>query len=146
MTSSAPATVVVAWGRADDPWLLRRTVGAAIGVDVDDLTEGRLCPTCASSEHGLPWVRRTGRPAGSVSLSRHGDDAVVAWCAEAGVGVDVDEAGQDGWVAREARGKCGGTGIAGADPIHLEHRVLQAPDGCVAAVACDAADWHVVVT
>ncbi|GAA1734562.1 hypothetical protein GCM10009710_13970 [Aeromicrobium alkaliterrae] len=142
--------VEVTWGSADDEQLLRRAVATALGIGLEDVVESRICPDCGSSSHGRPVVRRAGPPptesAGHVSLSRHEDVAVVAWSAQAPVGIDVDGAGRRAWVRREARGKCVGAGITAPDPAHLTTRLLMAPSVYVAALAVDSTqEWELVV-
>ena len=106
-------------------------VGAAL-----DGTGPALLPTTR------PAVLQTLRPEDGVD----DDVAVVAWCEDAAVGVDVDGPGREGWVQHEARGKCAGSGITAPPPEHLVARSLTTPPGCVAAVAVDTdGPWEVVV-
>ncbi|WP_229053791.1 hypothetical protein [Aeromicrobium sp. Leaf350] len=150
METKRPVRVEVTWGHADDEQLLRRAVATALGTGLDQVVESRVCPACGASDHGRPVVRLAGPApsprAGHVSLSRHDDVAVVAWCEDAAVGVDVDGPGREGWVQHEARGKCAGSGITAPPPEHLVARSLTTPPGCVAAVAVDTdGPWEVVV-
>ena len=147
---NGPVRVEVTWGHADDEHLLRRAVATALGIGLDDIVETRICPDCGANTHGRPVVRHAGPPptrrAGYVSLSRHREVAVVAWCAEAPVGIDVDGPGRRAWVRREARGKCVGGGITTPDPVHLTTRLLMAPSDYVAAIAVDTiGEWELVV-
>ncbi len=140
--------VEVAWGRSDDGALVRRLVARALGADLDELVERRLCPACGGSDHGRPSVRRGAGNVGWVSLARHAEVAVAVWSPDAPVGVDVDDVSAgDAWARREARGKADGSGITGADPAHLVTRLLPAPRGLVAALAVDAPEpWSITLT
>ena len=137
----------VFWGRVDDLLLLRRAVAQVLGIAVDEVHEHRLCPRCGSGEHGRPLVRVAGRPAPHVSLSRHGEHAVVAVCLDAPVGVDVDVAPEPAWVRREATGKALGVGIV--DDVGAPGPAwvtIPAPPGATAVVAVDHPDEPLVVT
>ncbi|PVG84210.1 hypothetical protein DDE18_00775 [Nocardioides gansuensis] len=129
-----------------------------------DVTTGRLCPVCGSSEHGRPWLRHGGAPQ-HVSASRSGPYLVTV-LARAPVGVDVESIAAvaarwdpslvlaDGevaespldraraWARKEAVLKARGTGLAtpmGAVRLEDEHWVdLTAPRGFVAAVSMRA--------
>jgi 4'-phosphopantetheinyl transferase len=54
-----------------------------------DVRVGRLCPRCASADHGRPWATHGGRPV-HVSLSRSAGYLVTALSTEHPVGVDVE--------------------------------------------------------
>lgn len=101
VTSSSAPEVLVVWGRRsasggpDD--LLRHAVAAFLTVDPGEVQTARLCPRCASSDHGRPVVLRTGpaTPRGErspvhVSLSRAAGRTVVAVTTAGPVGVDVE--------------------------------------------------------
>jgi 4'-phosphopantetheinyl transferase len=101
VTSSPAPEVLVVWGRGsssggpDD--LLRHAVAAHLTVDPSTVQTGRLCPRCASSDHGRPVVLRAGRASGRgerrpvhVSLSRAAGRTVVAVTTAGPVGVDVE--------------------------------------------------------
>lgn len=101
VTSTSVPDVLVVWGRGsssggpDD--LLRRAVAAHLEVDAEEVQTGRLCPRCASTDHGRPVVLRAGRASGRgerrpvhVSLSRAAGRTVVAVTTAGPVGVDVE--------------------------------------------------------
>ncbi|WP_143755710.1 4'-phosphopantetheinyl transferase family protein [Sanguibacter keddieii] len=101
VTSSSAPEVLVVWGRGsssggpDD--LLRHAVAAHLEMDPGEVQTGRLCPRCASSDHGRPVVLSAGRAAGRgeqrpvhVSLSRAAGRTVVAVTTAGPVGVDVE--------------------------------------------------------
>ena len=101
-----------------------------------DVETGRLCPTCASTTHGKPWVRR-GATTYCASLSRASDE-LVSVIADHPVGVDVEvgTAGL-GWAVLEAMLKVQGTGFATREieASLFEVVELEAPRGFVAALA-----------
>jgi 4'-phosphopantetheinyl transferase len=74
--------------------LLRRLVGASIGVTPSDVTLTRRCVVCGSAEHGKPEVASlpgATTPPPTVSLSHSGDLVVVALGpAHRPIGVDVE--------------------------------------------------------
>lgn len=100
----------------------------------------RHCPDCGR-QHGRPTVADGRGP--HVSVSHAGVYAVVATCAEAPVGVDVERVGDDGdaarrWVARESVVK---TGAAHGQPAGHTVEELPAPHpGYVAALAVATAE------
>ena len=104
---------------------------------VEDLT-GRdpgplhhLCPTCASVEHGRPYVEA---PV-SVSVAHATGLTVVAASLAGSVGVDVERSAELSWVRREAVGKALGTGLLGGEAEQPAWSAdLQIP-GHVAAIA-----------
>lgn len=160
----ADGVVSVRWHlatrNADDA--LREHLSASRTVDPDQWQVGRLCPRCASSAHGQPWVK----PFGFVSLSRSGSHLVTAVSMAGPIGVDVESleslAKQDVeiahpteaqtvrtreqratmWVRKEAILKMLGCGLT--QPMaHLrvgdyDVRDVPAPEGYRAAVAIAA--------
>jgi 4'-phosphopantetheinyl transferase len=84
--------VEVVWARTDDrdaaDHLLR---GIAVERHGEVVTVGRICPGCASPDHGRPYLRgwRGARTPG-VSLSRTLGTTVVAMWPDGQVGVDVE--------------------------------------------------------
>lgn len=158
---AAAESVDVFWSsateRADDVLVAR--INALLGPG--PVSVGRLCPRCASSEHGRPWAR-FGDVDVAVSVSRSGQHLVTAIAPGAGaVGVDVEEIaaierswpdtvlapGERAetpldrarmWVAKEAILKVEGTGLSRPmDEVRLaDHDVdwLEAPAGYAAAL------------
>ncbi|HET6151615.1 MAG TPA: 4'-phosphopantetheinyl transferase superfamily protein [Marmoricola sp.] len=153
--------ISVLWSAAgtDADTVLASQVHAALG---GSPATGRLCGQCGSDEHGRPWARADGRDV-PVSVSRAGEHLLTVIAPDAAaVGVDVelidrefpldvllapgesaataDDAARL-WVAKEAILKAQGTGltrpldtlVAAAFPGEL--RCLDAPAGCVAAIA-----------
>lgn len=99
----------------------------------------RRCSDCGRP-HGRPTVADGGGP--HVSVSHTGVYAVVATCAEAPVGVDVERVGDDAeaarrWVARESVVK---TGAAQGEPAGHTVVGLVALPGYVASLAVALAD------
>ncbi len=158
---AAAETVDVFWSsateRADDVLVAR--INALLGPG--PVSVGRLCPRCASSEHGRPWAR-FGDVDVPVSVSRSGPHLVTAVAPGAvAVGVDVEELGAIErswpdtvlargeraettderarmWVAKEAILKAEGAGLAKPmDEVRLaDHAItrLDAPAGYAAAL------------
>lgn len=99
----------------------------------------RQCPDCGR-QHGRPTVADGRGP--HVSVSHAGVYAVVAACAEAPVGVDVERVGDDAdaarrWVAGESVAKTGGA------RDQRDHTVVELPaphPGYVAGLAVATAD------
>lgn len=145
---------------ADD--VIRTRISALRGPQAAEI--GRLCPRCASSDHGAPWARYDGQRVG-VSLARSGPHLVtVVEVTGASIGVDVEsveaisalspadllasgesagtalEAAQL-WAAKEALLKASGTGlIRPMNQVRIRDYVgiltqLDAPDGYVAVLA-----------
>jgi 4'-phosphopantetheinyl transferase len=151
--------VEVVWARTDDRDAADRLLrGLAEQRHGQVVTVGRLCPGCASPDHGRPFLRgwRGSRPAG-VSLSRTPGTTVVAMWPGGQVGVDVerldrftdpgladvllhpgertDPAGLAAtWVRKEALLKASGDGLS-VDPRAV---CLDAADGRPRVVAWPA--------
>jgi 4'-phosphopantetheinyl transferase len=170
VTSSSAPEVLVVWGRGsssggpDD--LLRLAVAAHLAVDPSTVQTGRLCPRCASSDHGRPVVLRAGSAARGaqrpvhVSLSRAAGRTVVAVTTAGPVGVDVehvdaagfdtfarvglhrDEADGDAawrtrtWVRKESLVKATGDGLM----VDLRDVQVTAPDRAPGLVRWDGRD------
>jgi 4'-phosphopantetheinyl transferase len=141
----------VVWVRSEErdaaDRLLRRLAAVVHGQAV---TVGRLCPRCASPDHGRPYLRgwHGARPA-AVSLSRTSGTTVVAMWPQGQVGVDVERVDRftdpgiaavllhadepaarpadlaRTWVRKEALLKASGTGLS-VDPRSVR---LDASDG-----------------
>jgi hypothetical protein len=98
--------VLVDWsGIAVAEPLVRPLVARLTGVDPGPLHH--LCPFCGSVEHGRPYVDAPVH----VSVAHVTGLTLVAVSDVGRVGVDIDAAGDDAWVRREAVGKALGTGI-----------------------------------
>jgi hypothetical protein len=120
---------------------LRALADAVLRDELDAVVVARLCPRCASGEHGRPVVRvATGR-APSVSVSYAPGLVAVAWSREGPVGIDVETAGppvegidRREWTEVEAAFKAGG-----AVPL----RALTLPAAYVGTLAGgDDAQWR----
>lgn len=89
----------VAWARDDASYVAERMACGLLrmryGPDARHARTVRICPRCASTEHGRPLVRGhdgPGRPA--VSIARTTGTTVVALTARTFVGVDVERTGR----------------------------------------------------
>ncbi len=158
---AAAETVDVFWSpvsaRADDVLVARINLLLGPG----PVAVGRLCPRCASSEHGRPWARFQDLDV-PVSVSRSGPHLLTAVAPGAvAVGVDVEaiaaierswpdsvlapgeraetpEERARMWVAKEAILKAAGVGLSRPmDQVRVaDHPItrLDAPPGYAAAL------------
>lgn len=123
--------------------LLRRVVGALLGVRADALTVDRTCSGCGGW-HGRPTVPGTDL---DVSVSHSGRVVAVATLAGGGrVGVDVETVGDRpapevvAWTTAEARFKAGGgSGLEVHElpppaPAHVLTLATDRPDAMVEVV------------
>lgn len=161
---------------------LARTTGAADDAllalahavtGVEDLRLTRACPRCGADRHGRPVLRGVEGVSVSLSRPRTPGPALVALCADAGVGVDVENTGAatfDGfdavalhpqercadddartrlWVRKEALLKAHGTGLT-TDPREVwlgeDGQVVAGPAGTLVDLGLDGQIGAVAVT
>jgi 4'-phosphopantetheinyl transferase len=132
--------LVVSWlsaTEADDRAMARAAAEFA-GVAAEEIRIVRACRSCASDQHGKPYVMGT-RDAVHVSLSRAGELAVIAMSDAGPVGVDLEltaasQVDVATWVRKESVLKATGHGLL-VDPDSVE---VTAPDQAPVLLSCPA--------
>lgn len=122
---------------------LRRQIETACREELGAVSIRRLCPRCASDQHGRPSLRVGTGPAPYVSWSYADNMAVLAWTHAGPIGVDLERIGESaeeltGWTRTEALLKATGEGITAEPtetgtmprPAHWSVE-LDLPDGYV---------------